>query len=373
MMMTTEVLHENHEESRMVSSGRNRNARDLFALRRKNNVANIFLRFVVYCLFPIAFSALLIACGSTSFYVPVRKPAEVNLLAYKRIAVSDFVQDIQWRWSRYPYTLSQDVADEITRELLRTGKFDVIDQRLFDLMPKEQRPRDIGNPKDVVPSDVGRFGAPTCLLTGRISQCKYEEDTKSVEVRRRDKPSAMNNIRHGLVRMEVVLQVSDFASGKIIWNKRFRSQVEANKEAIDAKPAPIDEDILRTQAQTIIVQEFMQSIVPTEERISVTMLIEDEMPLLAQGVAQAKLGKWDEAIETFTNATIEYMHRSDNHQAWFNLGVAHQYSYDFRKAEEAYKKALALKDETRYKRQLQDCYAMESEYLRLLQQEKEMQ
>lgn len=304
-------------------------------------------------------------CGTTSFYVPVMKPAEVNLLAYKAIAIGEFRNDTdQGRFHRRS-GLGEDIADEITRALLSTGKFDVLDRRNFSAILREQGISDTGTPWGV------RLEKASCLLVGRITQLDYDEQTNSAEIKREGRKPQMKNVRTGMVRMEVVLQITRLTDGKILWNQRMRSQTTGSREAIDAEPAEIDADLLRSDAQGEITADFMRRIMPSEELIPVTFLTDGDIPELEKGIKEAKKGKWDDAAALFSQATERAAGRETVHKAWFNLGVAHQYSYDFRKAEEALKKAVSLKDETLYKHQLDYCYEMEREYQEVLKQQQE--
>lgn len=315
-------------------------------------------------LISLIFAVIICSCGTTSFYVPVMKPAEVNLLAFKAIAIGEFQDDVTWRWSPFRGALAQDVTDEITRALLETKRFDVLDRRNFDLILKEQ---------GLHSSNLGgiKLEKASCLLTGRVSQLKYDEQMNTVEVKREGKPPAMKNIRTGVVRMEVVLQITDLTNGKIVWNQRLRAQTTSSREAMNTEPPKIDEDILRTDAQAIIVGDFMQRIMPVEEQVSVTLLTDDDLEEMEKGIKRAKRGGWDDAISIFKDATEKYTLNENVHKAWFNLGVAYQYSYDFRRAEECFKNALTIKDKTLYKHQLENCYEMEKEYLEVLKQEQE--
>jgi tetratricopeptide (TPR) repeat protein len=174
-----------------------------------------------------------------------------------------------------------------------------------------------------------------------------------------------------MVRMEVVLQITRLTDGKILWNQRLRSQTTGSREAIDAEPAEIDADLLRSEAQGEITSDFMRRIMPSEELTPVTFLTDGDIPDLEKGIKEAKKGKWEDAILLFSRAAESASGLETVHKAWFDLGVAHQYNYDFRKAEEALKKAISLKEQTLYKHQLDYCYDMEREYQEVLKQQQE--
>ncbi len=308
---------------------------------------------------------LVAGCGTTSFYVPVMKPAEVNLLAYKAIAIGEFRNDAaEGRFHRRS-GLAEDIADEITRALLAVKKFDVLDRRNFSAILQEQGMSGEGTPWGV------RLEKASCLLTGRITGLDYDEQTNSVEIKREGKRPQIKNVRTGMVRMEVVLQITRLSDGRILWNQRMRAQTTGSREAFDAEPGPVDEELLRGDAQAEITADFMRRIMPSEELIPVTFLTDGDIPELEQGIKEAKKGKWEDAIDLFSRATATAAGNEKVHKAWFDLGVAHQYSYDFRKAEEALKKAVSLKDETLYKHQLDYCYDMEREYQEVLKQQQE--
>ena len=90
----------------------------------KINLILIFLLFV---------SFIFNNCGTTSMYMKVKRPAEINLKGYQKIAVGDIVNPRN-RVDKH----SRDLSDEFTSTLFKSGYFEVLDRQHLNKILEEQ-------------------------------------------------------------------------------------------------------------------------------------------------------------------------------------------------------------------------------------------
>ncbi|MFC1619174.1 hypothetical protein ACFL45_04435 [Candidatus Neomarinimicrobiota bacterium] len=63
-------------------------------------------------------------CGTSSIYIPIKRPAEINLRDYRKIAVGDVVNESGRKGGH-----AEDLSGEITNVLLANELFDVLDRQ----------------------------------------------------------------------------------------------------------------------------------------------------------------------------------------------------------------------------------------------------
>ncbi len=68
-------------------------------------------------------TVVIAGCGTSSIYINVKRPAEINLKEYRKIAIGDIV-DQYGRKSDH----AKDMANEITSVLFTSGQFDILDR-----------------------------------------------------------------------------------------------------------------------------------------------------------------------------------------------------------------------------------------------------
>ena len=108
--------------------------------------------------------ALLISCASTSMYVPVTKPAKVNLAGIDKIAIGDI---------RGP--ASADVTDELTMLLFQSDRYQVLDRQHLNQILDEHDLTYAGlvNPDNAV--DMGELIGSAALVFGRVAKHNFDE------------------------------------------------------------------------------------------------------------------------------------------------------------------------------------------------------
>ncbi|MEX2116491.1 MAG: tetratricopeptide repeat protein [Bacteroidota bacterium] len=86
------------------------------------------------------------------------------------------------------------------------------------------------------------------------------------------------------------------------------------------------------------------------------------MPELRQGILQAKTGRWKESLAIFLDAIDRYRGYENLHKAYFDAGVAYEYTHQYSLAREFMERALDLSPERDYEDELRRCIRYEQEW-----------
>ncbi len=301
---------------------------------------------------------LLSSCGSTYINVPVTRPAEINTGKFKRAAVLGFknTSALTNEGDQLEFMLSE--------RLIETQRFEVLDKIGLNRLMKG------GNTNSATPQN------DVMLISGVINDYEYTEQMlEGKPYQNKEGKTFVDYQRVGTVRFGVSFQVSQASDAKIIGSKSLRRQVESRQQATNAKPATIIVRNMVEQARVEIIADFLKRIVPYRETVKVEFYSDKKMPELASGIDAAESGNWEIAVMTFEGATQKYAtmnrEKSDREKlaiAWYDLGLAYQYTYRFADAERAFNQAIALDNDSHYKTALQNCRAMEAEQRRLQEQ-----
>jgi tetratricopeptide (TPR) repeat protein len=120
---------------------------------------------------------------------------------------------------------------------------------------------------------------------------------------------------------------------------------------------------------------FTKAISPWTETVQAPFKTDKSIPELETGVSKVRLGDLKAAVDTFhaaansaeMNAAIKPKVIA---KAYWNLGLAYQYSGEFDKATEAFKKAYSLDSSESCLAEIENCKKLRVEKKKLAEQQK---
>lgn len=278
------------------------------------------------CVF-VLFMVIISTGCAPSMMVPVIRPAEINLRGINKIAIGEIRGDG-----------GQIVSDLLTTKLFESGKFEVVDRANLDRIMREHSLNLGGAVDEKTAAQLGKLVGAAVLVFGNISTFKYElKPTKGEPWTDKQGGTHQSHYKKGIAKMTATIQVVGLTTGTVLAAKTISKQTEDSKSADNEWPEDPDRDVIVGAAVNETVASFIKMIAPYTEYVNVTFAKNDsKLPELEQGVNFAKAGQWNDAIEQFRSATV----KAPTHQgAYYNLGLAYEYSNQFDKAEEALKTA----------------------------------
>ncbi|MBI3005620.1 MAG: hypothetical protein HYY49_09430 [Ignavibacteriales bacterium] len=302
--------------------------------------------------------SLFVQCGTTMITVPVMRPAEINLGKLKKVAVG-----------RVSGEAARDVEDDLIGQLIESNAFEVLDRSNLDKIIREYRLSMSELIDEKTALQLGSLIGAAALIFARVADHRYNEQVLQGEpYKDKEGKTHVRHTREGKARVTINFRITDLTTGRFIFSKDITHDALAQTSAVDGRPPRIeDEDLLRS-ARRNIVRQFVSRIAPHWESVRVKMLTDSEMPELESGVSYAKIREWDRAIELFTSATEKYAGHESRHKAFYNLGVAYEFSARFEEAVAALHKAYELKADSEYLAEIESCRRREREYKKVQEQ-----
>jgi hypothetical protein len=310
----------------------------------------------------------IVACSSTSMYVPVMRPAVLNLHDMQTLCVGHVQFNDLSTPDFTPQRLSNSIEDLLAQALHEDGRFTLVTQSTIESALREQ-----GIGIDAVPN---RTSAPAIYkstgirgwICGRILQAQYDESVTSTEVTHISRETARKNVRMGIFRFRLLLTVYDLEHSVVHWSDTLEVLTSAESKALDRDPQPIDRDQLLTEALECVRHDFLSLTTSRKEQVLVTFLRDNAYPEIVQGIRSAAAGNLRSADSVFQALVDKSKGKPNEDILWYDLGVAQQYRNNFREATESFEKAARIRDHARYRQAIQDVLEMEREYQELTRQ-----
>jgi len=298
----------------------------------------------------ITFIALLLilgACATASIMMTVKRPAEVNMKNFKKIAIGDLTGGTG--------THSNDLMDMFTTKLVSSNYFEaVVDRQNLKGILSEHNLSSSGLVDENSSAQLGQFLGAAALVFGRIQTDKYDETLTYKDVTRTDKNKNKYNVRvytrTGTYTIAVHVQISDVQTAKIVGVKDLTSAIYDTKSAENQEPEGIDKSSLYTIAVTKISDQFMKLVVPYEVTVKAQFETDSKnLPELAMAVKQIQIGETNEAIKMFTEASQKpELLPKIKAKAFYDLGLIQMYVGQYEDSITNLKEAYKLNPVTKY-------------------------
>jgi tetratricopeptide (TPR) repeat protein len=321
-------------------------------------------------------------CSVVAVNVPVTRPAEINLAQYRNLSVGPFEAEAQsmslsgalatavvalaehatgaelfqrdWRGNDKDGT---DVALHLHQAVMGTARFYLVD---FSRLPDEKA--------------GGKLNEPTLLLVGKVTEhdAKRDLDQKSVKRGSGKKQKTVTEYTSSVtVAYAINLQLIDFSNGQVFLSRDYNCSRKASDTSEGHRPEKIATEPLFRACKEEVAARFVKAIAPYEEIVQVRFRKDGALPELEIGIDHAKRGDWNQAVAVFKAAVDGLGAQTPEVQAmaWWNLGLAYEYSSMFKEAEEALVAACRLHNENEYKAELSNVRRLAAEKAALQQQQ----
>jgi tetratricopeptide (TPR) repeat protein len=297
--------------------------------------------------------------------VQVTHPAEINMTKYKQVAIT-----------KINGTLGGPFAAELKERLVESGRFALVDRARLDQIMRELK---LSNDDLLAQTEkaakLGNLLPATAIITGRTDG-KYDEKITHINGTcyrdSNDKKGypCRTYTRTGIYSTSGSIDVIDVSTSQILKSRQLGNRCENSSSATEAQPETIDSDALASTCINQNVTRFMKAISPWIETVQAPFRKDGELPDLESGVNKAKVGDMQGAADTF-EAAAKSAERNPRVKprtiamAYWNLGLAYQYSDQFDKAITAFRKSCVLDPSDECMQEIKNCEKLRQEKRKL--------
>ncbi len=302
------------------------------------NTINNMKQISYYFYLPLI-SILINAC-TPSIVVKLKRPAEVNLKRYKKIAVNAIAGQYE---PNEPEALN--LTDDITVNLVESQLFEIVDRQNINTIMQEQNLGQSGVVDETSAVAIGKVIGPAAMIFGRIQNNNYKEDvTKGDSYVDQKGMTQTRYVRRGNLTYGVNLKLIDIETSKIIAIKSIDGSSSTSQTGSSYYSVPsINQDQLRNQCRSKVVEKFMKMVAPYIVSKTIFFEKDGKLPELTQALNLIKIQEWDEAIKVLE----ECSHKMDlepkvKAKAIYNYGAILEAKERYEEALNLYKEAMKL-------------------------------
>ncbi len=315
-------------------------------------------RRIVVLVIMLSMLFLLFGCGTSAMMLTVKRPAEVNLKGYSKIAIGD-IAGPNGRVNQH----ARDMADVLTSTLFDTKKFEVLDRQNLSKLMQEQKLSMSGLIDESSAVELGKIIGSAVLVFGRLQKDSYKESSSKkdwVEKKKKGKKGHKRTVRinhttyyrEGDYKLSLNVKLVDIQTAKILAAKTLSAEATKSVSETDAAAPSIDRDKLYNKCMKNIKKQFKKLVAPYKVKVKAEFLTDDALPEVKAALVQFKIKEWDAGVELLKNATTKGgLKPKVQAKAFYNYGLAKMYGGEPAEAVELFKKAMSLKpDSSRYQK-----------------------
>ncbi len=369
--------------------------RRLLAFLCKLRLVNLRLLWVWALPFLLTLLGGTTGCSTVGVNVVVERPAAINLSRYNRLAIGRFsglearverighqtntvgIRNKQPLWVdllsasgailgalsqgpsagvggwRGQATDGSDIAQFLHRVLTDRRRFVLVDSSRLEAIQKT-----MAHPSNTV------------LAAGAVRAHSVKDTITRTESTDRDGKAHSYNTRNVSVRYEVDMQLVDFDTGEELLSRSYNCSEREGTSATDREPPSIDPMALLKRCKESAALKFANALTPHYAVVRVYFRTDNKLPQMREGIQCAKAAKWPCAVRIFRDVTslLKDQEPETKAKAWWNLGLALEYSLNFEEAKKAIDKAIAFYPENDYLLELSNIDRLAKDKARLEQE-----
>ncbi len=310
-------------------------------------------------LLPLAF----ISCATVKVPMSVTFPPAIDLSPYRHFAFGDMNGN-----------LGHHFQDALESYLSRSRNFNFMNRDRLNVLTAEY---DLAQTQDLPDAQMNSIAMQihdAAFISGTINKNYYQfiaESPDTCQWNNRAHPCPLKT-RVGRVRIGGHLDVTDAESGRLIHSQIIAKVCQAQTQAKNASPPPIDLSQLTQNCVNSAAQDLAALFLPSRKMFYPDFRKVRDIPAVAQAIAEVKAGDIAQAAKDFNVAlkdpkvsSSDFSKKSLSEIYW-DLALAQEYSWQFGPALDSLKKSYALNPVSRTQREESQLLNFESARRRLL-------
>ncbi|MBS2022468.1 MAG: hypothetical protein JST92_08665 [Deltaproteobacteria bacterium] len=253
-------------------------------------------------------------CGTVRVKVPLVRPAEVNLAAYKTLALTNITGAPR---------AGPLVGGMLEEKLMETRRFEIVDREHMGAVMNELKLSASDLSAQNGAAKLGQLVTAGALITCELEE-HYEEHPR--EQTFTDNKGAQHTRRwiEAKLRLRGSFRLTDVSTGKLLLVRVIETEAENEAHAglknaganvlgallsgavrggnTSNESHPPDREKMEHEAATELVDRFVGAIAPRKEQREVEFAKDGDLPQLATGIGWAQRGDWKKAQSLFDEA-----------------------------------------------------------------------
>jgi len=286
---------------------------------------------------------MLAGCSTVRVPVTVTHPAEIDVSKYSNVSVVNMRSG----------SAGQKFSSELRKRFLEDKRFTVIDiDRMNALLRNGQALKAAAQDSsdDEISTMIRTSFMINGYLIGNFSDKVESEKTECYKDKK--KYSCTKYTRKAEYDLAGDLNIGGGLKGELVRTEKIKKTINRQTSEYDGTPDKISQSTLEDIAISEAVNEFMKKISAWDEKVRVPFVKDKKIPQLETGIQQMQTGNTDEAIKIFNEAAKEAeamgLEPESIANAFWDLGLAYEYTWQFDKANEAFNNAYMVNSEDRY-------------------------
>lgn len=314
---------------------------------------------IIRGLLVIVAMALASGCATVSVPVNVTHPAEVNLSMYNGVVLGSISGQ-----------LGRNLEDEVQKIFVTAGKPKVFGRHALGNHSLRLRDTTADVAAEKARTTKGAEVADLAYVTGSLSKnIERKTEKQRKECTRSKTNQKYKCIKYTRTHKYVIrgeLKIADVQTGIIFFNKKIVEDASKSTSAYDTSPANIDSNALKSEAMNKMRKKLRRALRPWNEKVYVRYTKDKALPGLEQGIKAAQGGMLEEAARIF-KAEAEraegdpVLEPKVKGIAYWNLGLAYEYSARYDEAIEAFRKAFELSSDMGHLKEVENVEKIRAE------------
>ena len=310
-------------------------------------------------LLPLAF----ISCATVKVPMSVTFPPAIDLSPYRHFAFGDMNGNIGHRFQ-----------DALESYLSRSRNFNFINRDRLNVLTAEYDLAQTQDLPDVQMNSIAMQIHDAAFISGTINKNYYqfiEESPDTCQWNNRAHPCPLKT-RVERIRIGGHLDITDATSGRLIHSQTIAKVCQAQTQAKNASPPPIDLSQLTQNCVNSAARDLATLFLPSRKMFYPDFRKVRDISAVAQAIAEVKAGDIAQAAKDFNAAlkdpkvsSRDFSKKSLSEIYW-DLALAQEYSWQFGPALDSLKKSYALNPVSRTQREESQLLNFESARRRLL-------
>lgn len=160
---------------------------------------------------------------------------------------------------------------------------------------------------------------------------------------------------------------NSISSGEVIYEETETTEYKETSflgGIIESIGSSIMESIFKKEKerQRLLISKLISELQPHVDKIKVELMKDSDLSELEVGNIAARERRWEDAISSFMLTIERYPNNKNIHKAYYNLGVAYEYTYRFEDALLYLKKAFEMSNNPIYQKEIESCERFQQEY-----------